>query len=89
MTGVQTCALPISFTDEARTPFKERKGLTFKSSDGDYTGTGLYAAVSYDEGKTWPDRRLITPGGPERAAAPGTVSIALPAGGTDPEQIAE
>jgi hypothetical protein len=22
--------------------------------------------VSYDEGKTWPDRRLLTPGGPER-----------------------
>jgi len=52
-----------SFTDEARTPFKERKGLTFKSTTGDYTGTGLYAAVSYDEGKTWPDRRLIAPEG--------------------------
>jgi hypothetical protein len=55
-----------SFTDEARTPFKERKGLTFKSTVGDYTGYGLFAAVSYDEGKTWPDRRLITPGGPAR-----------------------
>jgi hypothetical protein len=50
-----------SFTDEARTPFKERKGLTFKSTGGDYTGTGLFTAVSYDEGKTWPDRRLIAP----------------------------
>ena len=29
-------------------------------------GYGLFAAVSYDEGKTWPDRRLITPGGPIR-----------------------
>ena len=29
-------------------------------------GYGLFAAVSYDEGKTWPDRRLITPGGPAR-----------------------
>ena len=29
--------------------------------------TGItHAAVSYDEGKTWPDRRLITPGGSER-----------------------
>jgi formylglycine-generating enzyme required for sulfatase activity len=48
-----------SFTDQARTPFKERKGLSFQSTGGDYTRTGLYAAVSYDEGKTWPDRRLI------------------------------
>jgi Neuraminidase (sialidase) len=52
-----------SFTDEARTPFKERKGLVFKSTAGDYTGTGLFTAVSYDEGKTWPDRRLIAPEG--------------------------
>ncbi len=52
-----------SFTDQARTPKNERKGLTFKSTTGDYTGTGLYAAVSYDEGKTWPDRRLIAPEG--------------------------
>jgi len=46
--------------------WKDRKGLVFKSSSGDYTGYGLFAAVSYDEGKTWPDRRLITPGGLER-----------------------
>ncbi len=52
-----------SFTDQARTPKNERIGLTFKSVGGDYTGYGLYAAVSYDEGKTWPDRRLIAPEG--------------------------
>ena len=40
--------------------------MRFKSQGGEYTGYGLYAAVSYDEGKTWPDRRLITPGGAER-----------------------
>lgn len=60
-----------SFTDQWR-EWKNRKGLVFKSTGGDYTGYGLYAAVSYDEGKTWPDRRLLTPGGPERPAAPGT-----------------
>ena len=54
-----------SFTDQWR-DWKSRKGLAFKSTVGDYTGYGLFAAVSYDEGKTWPDRRLITPGGPER-----------------------
>lgn len=54
-----------SFTDQWR-EWKNRKGLTFKSTGGDYTGYGLFAAVSYDDGKTWPDRRLLTPGGPER-----------------------
>lgn len=64
-----------SFTDEARTPFKERKGLTFKSTDGDYTGTGLYAAVSYDEGKSWPDRRLIAPVGKTTSDINGYLAI--------------
>jgi formylglycine-generating enzyme required for sulfatase activity len=52
-----------SFTDQARTPWKERVGLPFQSTGGDYTGFGLYAAVSYDEGRTWPDRRLLAPEG--------------------------
>jgi sulfatase modifying factor 1 len=54
-----------SFTEQWRN-WKNRRGLVFKSAAGDYTGYGLFAAVSYDEGKTWPDRRLLTPGGPER-----------------------
>jgi sulfatase modifying factor 1 len=52
-----------SYTDQLQN-WKSRNGLAFKSTVGDYTGYGLFAAVSYDEGKTWPDRRLITPGGP-------------------------
>jgi hypothetical protein len=50
-----------SFTDQARDLKKGLggKGMTFKSTTGDFTGVGLFAAVSYDEGKTWPDRRLI------------------------------
>jgi hypothetical protein len=56
-----------SFTDQVLDFYKgNRKGMTFKSKDGEFTGYGLFAAVSYDEGKTWPDRRLITPGGPAR-----------------------
>jgi formylglycine-generating enzyme required for sulfatase activity len=51
-----------SFTDQWR-EWKNRKGLVFKSTDGDYTGYGLFAAVSYDEGQTWPDRRLLAPEG--------------------------
>ncbi|HUT92957.1 MAG TPA: SUMF1/EgtB/PvdO family nonheme iron enzyme [Thermoguttaceae bacterium] len=52
-----------SFTDQARELKKDnRKGMTFKSQSGEFTGVGLFAAVSYDEGKTWLDRRLVTPG---------------------------
>jgi len=55
-----------SFTDEQRY-WPKRKGMTFKAADGtEFTGYGLFAAVSFDEGKTWPMRRLITPGGPAR-----------------------
>ena len=56
-----------SYTDQWSEFYKgNRKGLVFKSKDGEFTGYGLFATVSYDEGKTWPDRRLITPGGPIR-----------------------
>jgi hypothetical protein len=56
-----------SYTDQWSEFYKgNRKGLVFKNKDGEFTGYGLFAAVSYDEGKTWPDRRLITPGGPAR-----------------------
>jgi formylglycine-generating enzyme required for sulfatase activity len=59
-----------SFTDQWSEFYKgNRKGMTFKSKEGQFTGYGLFAALSYDEGKTWPDRRLITPGGPKREAA--------------------
>ncbi|MFO1436969.1 MAG: SUMF1/EgtB/PvdO family nonheme iron enzyme [Verrucomicrobiaceae bacterium] len=54
-----------SFTDlsaNARNP----KGMTFKSQNGDFNGAGLFAAVSFDDGKTWPHKRLVTPGGPQR-----------------------
>ena len=55
--------LLISFTDHPlRTPEAEH-GLIFPDREGNnYRGYGLYAAVSYDEGKTWPVRRLLTDG---------------------------
>jgi hypothetical protein len=56
-----------SFTDQWSEFYKGiRRGMTFRCKDGEFTGYGLFAAVSYDDGKTWLDRRLITPGGPER-----------------------
>jgi hypothetical protein len=64
-----------SFTDQARTPKNERIGLTFKSVGGDYIGIGLYAAVSYDEGKTWPHRRLIAPEGKTIADINGYLAV--------------
>ena len=55
-----------SFTDQWR-DWKGRKGLAFKAKDGStFTGYGLFAALSLDDGKTWPVRRLVTPGGAER-----------------------
>ena len=50
-----------SFTDQSR-DWKKPKGLPFKCEGGEFIGTGLFTAVSFDEGKTWPLRRLITPG---------------------------
>ena len=64
-----------SFTDQWRTPFKERQGMTFQSATGTYTGYGLFAAVSYDEGKTWPDRRLLAPEGKNTADGYGYLAI--------------
>jgi hypothetical protein len=56
-----------SFTDQ-RLNWKDRKGLVFPAADGkEFTGYGLFAALSYDDGKTWPVRKLITPGGPSRS----------------------
>ena len=39
-------------------------------ADGsEFTGYGLFAAVSFDEGQSWPVQKLITPGGPERTVS--------------------
>lgn len=37
--------------------------MIFIDKDGNkFQGTGMFAALSYDEGKSWPVRKLITPG---------------------------
>ncbi len=52
-----------SFTDSSR-DLKAPAGLRFTDRTGtDYTGYGAFAAVSFDEGATWPVRKLLTPGG--------------------------
>lgn len=54
--------LLISFTDHpTRTPINEQ-GMMFTRAGKTYRGYGMYAALSYDEGKTWPVRKLLTDG---------------------------
>jgi len=53
----------VSFTDSSRLKPADRQGLLFPSAGGGtFRGYGLFAALSFDEGKTWPVRKLITPG---------------------------
>ena len=55
-----------SYTGQLR-DWKTRKGMPFQNAAGaEFTGYGLFAALSFDDGKTWPVRRLITPGGKDR-----------------------
>jgi hypothetical protein len=49
--------------------------LRLSSSGGDYTGYGLYAAVSRDEGRTWPHRRLIALDGVTTAPMNGYLAV--------------
>ncbi len=52
----------VGFTSGVREKPRAR-GMEFPTADGGtLTGYGLYAVISEDEGKTWPIRKLITPG---------------------------
>ena len=53
--------LLVSFTHSPGDAKEE--GMLFTSSDGKiWKGSGMYAAVSFDEGKTWPIKKLLTDG---------------------------
>ncbi|SEJ12629.1 Formylglycine-generating enzyme, required for sulfatase activity, contains SUMF1/FGE domain [Dyadobacter koreensis] len=53
--------LVISFTHHPEETDEKKIGMTFKDSKGNsYKGYGMYAALSYDEGKTWPVKKLLT-----------------------------
>lgn len=47
--------LLVSFANEPGMKFKDAHGHTF-------IGHGMFAALSFDDGKTWPTRKLLTPG---------------------------
>ncbi len=56
--------LLVSFTHHPyRLKNNGEKGMLFKDKNGnDYIGYGMYAALSYDDGKTWPVKKLLTDG---------------------------
>ena len=54
-----------SFTDISAKA-KNPDGMDFPCEGGTLHGAGLFAAVSFDDGKTWPNKRLVTPGGTPR-----------------------
>jgi formylglycine-generating enzyme len=54
-----------SFTDTSET--NQIHGMTFIDRAGkSYTGYGLFVALSFDEGKSWPVRKLVTAAGMPR-----------------------
>ena len=53
--------LLVSFTDSSQ--LEEPVGMSFADAAGaEVTGYGMFAALSYDEGATWPARKLLTDG---------------------------
>lgn len=50
--------LLVSFTDHPQRTPKEFRGIDF----GGVKGYGMFAALSYDDGKTWPVKKLMTDG---------------------------
>ena len=55
--------LLVSFTDHPQRTRKDDRGMEFTDADGKtFKGYGMYAALSYDDGKTWPVKRLLVDG---------------------------
>jgi hypothetical protein len=56
----------VSFTD-VNSDKHEPQGIEFRDESGkEYKGYGMFAALSYDEGKTWPVKKLVSIGNPPR-----------------------
>lgn len=70
--------LMVSFTDRRDLPRGEMEGILGYDAKGNLTKiTGLFAAVSFDEGKTWPIKRVLSDGSGRRVDS------------TDPNQYVE
>jgi hypothetical protein len=64
--GVQRPTL-LRVTDDTLMLVSFTPGAQFTDQDGvEFEGTGMFAAVSFDEGETWPLRKLISDNGSER-----------------------
>lgn len=53
--------LLVSFTSANRSK-PEAGGMSFTREGRELNGHGMFAALSFDEGETWPVRKLLTPG---------------------------
>ena len=53
--------LLVSFTD-ARIDHKNIKGKRFMRRGEEYVGYGMFASLSFDDGKTWTEGKLLTDG---------------------------
>jgi sulfatase modifying factor 1 len=55
----------VSFTSGQRR-LPTASGMTFTDKQGEsFIGHGMFAAISFDDGKSWPVRKLLTPGNGE------------------------
>jgi sulfatase modifying factor 1 len=55
--------LLVSFTHYPEEQEESKKGMVFTDKAGNsFKGYGMYAAVSFDDGKTWPVKKLLTDG---------------------------
>lgn len=55
--------LLVSFTHHPYRLMNELRGMTFRdASSHPYTGYGMFGALSYDDGRTWPVKKLMTDG---------------------------
>lgn len=55
--------LLVSFTDHPQYTSEIERGMLFTDAAGNSCkGYGMFAAVSYDEGRTWPVKKLLTDG---------------------------
>jgi hypothetical protein len=58
--------LLISFTKRKSRKNPNRGMKIIDAAGKARTVSGMYAALSFDDGRTWPVRKLVTPGGPAR-----------------------
>lgn len=54
--------LLISFTNHPYRLKNNQNGMEFNLDGNEYTGYGMFAALSFDDGKTWPVKKLLTDG---------------------------